>query len=166
VHDHGGGVCLCACGQFEFRAVGASQHVARSSCILNAILADSLNHISDAVDKAVATKAAGKSLEDVTDAVLRDLYHKHKAIIFEGNGYSEEWKAEAKRRGLPSFVSTPDVLPEFSSAKNVALLSSQGILSEEEIIGHRDVFAAEYITKIREWHSVLRCSSSPVLSVR
>ena len=56
---------------------------------------------------------------------------------------------QAKRRGLPAFASTPDVLPEFSSPKNVKLLSSLGILSEEEIVGHRDVFYAEYITKIR-----------------
>ncbi len=55
---------------------------------------------------------------------------------------------QAKRRGLPSFATTADVLPEFSSKKNVALLSGLGILSEEEIIGHRDVFFAEYLTKL------------------
>jgi len=134
--------------KFEFRAVGGSQHVARSSCILNAILADSLKYITDAVDKAAATKGAGVTHEAVIDGVLRDLYQKHKAIIFEGNGYSDEWKQEAKRRGLPSFPTTADVLPEFSSKKNVDLLSSLGILSEEEIIGHRDVMFGEYITKL------------------
>ncbi len=81
---------------------------------------------------------------------MRDMYHKHKTIVFEGNGYSEEWKAEAKRRGIPSFTTTADVLPEFASKKNVALLSSLGILSEEEIIGHRDVAYAEYIQKLSE----------------
>ena len=95
---------------------------------MNAILAESLDYISDAVDKASATKGtlitwlsvstgldshsnvmvsagSGVSHEDVIDGVLRDMYHKHKAIIFEGNGYSDEWKQEVRRASWANCLS-------------------------------------------------------------
>lgn len=132
--------------KFEFRAVGASQNVGRSCTTLNAILADSLRYVADEVEKGLA--AGGKSVREVAEDVLRATFIKHQAIIFEGNGYSQEWRDEAKKRGLPIHATTADVLPVTTSDKNVALFTSLNIFSKEELEARQIIDAGEYVTKI------------------
>ena len=80
--------------QFEFRAVGASQNVARSCMTLNTILADSLRYVTDEIQKGLAK--GGKTPREAAEEVLRATFNAHKDIIFEGNGYSAEWRAEVR----------------------------------------------------------------------
>ncbi len=85
--------------------MGASQNVARSCTTLNAILADSLRYVAEEIEKGVA--AGGKSHVEVAEDVLRATFLKHQDIIFEGNGYSAEWRAEVRLGGGVAYMCLP-----------------------------------------------------------
>jgi len=115
--------------KFEFRAVGSSQTCARPAMILNAIAAESLNYIADELEKEMKTK----SKDAAVTAVVGRIFKEHKRVIFDGNGYSNEWKQEAARRGLVNLRTLPEAVEQMSSLKNIELFSSISVLNLTEL---------------------------------
>ena len=126
--------------KFEFRAVGSSQGVAKPNAVLNTIVADSLSYMSDEIERLVADKG----LEAAVNEVVVDLFKKHKRIIFNGNGYSAEWHAEAEARGLPNLRDTVDAVGHFCSKKNIAVFEKFKVLSERETVSRMAIMFEGY----------------------
>jgi glutamine synthetase len=131
--------------KFEFRAVGAPHSASRSNMTLNTILADSIRFMADEI---AAQLKSGKSKEQATVNVARDVLSKHKRVIFNGNGYTAEWRAEAIKRGLPNLPNTPAALAVLNSAKNQKLFSDMKVLSNKELEARTSVYYEEYVKKL------------------
>ena len=111
--------------KFEFRMLGSSQSVASPNIALNTIMAEELRQFADELEGAADFD---KALHDLVCRV----FTAHQRIIFDGNGYSEEWKQEAARRGLSNYPSTAECMASYISQKNIGLVTSHGIFSEAE----------------------------------
>ena len=126
--------------KFEFRMLGSSMSASFSNTVLNAIMAESLNQIADELEGI-------KYIQDIREKALticRNLIEKHKRILFSGDGYSDEWAKEAKRRGLPnvkSFIESTEVLND-PSVMN--LFTSLNIYSEKELAANRIILQEQY----------------------
>lgn len=129
--------------RFEFRMVGSSDNIGCPNSLLNAIVAGELSDIADKMEGVPADK-----FDDELKSLLVSIIKEHKRIIFNGNGYSDEWVAEAEKRGLPNFRSTVDCVPHYADAKNVALLQKFGVLSEKEIKARMEVLLENYAKTI------------------
>ena len=129
--------------RFEFRMVGSSDNIGCPNSLLNAIVAGELSDIADKMESVPADK-----FDDELKSLLVSIIKEHKRIIFNGNGYSDEWVAEAEKRGLPNFRSTVDCVPHYADAKNVALLQKFGVLSEKEIKARMEVLLENYAKTI------------------
>ncbi len=115
--------------KFEFRAVGSSANNALAITVLNSIVAAQLIQAKKDIDEKMKGK---KPFKDAVIEVLRKYYKQSKAVCFEGNNYSAEWAAEAKKRGLPNVKTTPEALEGFESRESIALFKKLGVLSESE----------------------------------
>ncbi|MBP5631279.1 MAG: glutamine synthetase III [Clostridia bacterium] len=124
--------------KFEFRMLGSSNSIACANIMLNAAVAESLRQYADRLEKAQDFNAE-------LHAVLKEAIIAHKRIIFNGNGYSEEWVAEAKRRGLSNLPTTPDCLPKMLDPKNVAMLTSHKVFTEMEIRSRYEILLGNYV---------------------
>ena len=125
--------------KFEFRMPGSSLSVANPNIVLNTAVADKLTVIYDRlcdVDPA--------HMEDEVHAVLKEMLTKHKRILFNGNGYTDEWVEEAGRRGLANLVSLPDAMPHFISDKSIGLFTKYGIFTKEEIYSRYEILLENY----------------------
>jgi glutamine synthetase len=132
--------------RFEFRAVGSSQSVSGPLVSLNTILADSLDWMSDAME---AELAKGTKLDAACMVVLKAVMDQHSAVIFGGNGYSEEWHKEAvESRGLLNLPTTADALPFLKEKSIVALFEKSGVLSPAELESRYEVYSEQYIKVI------------------
>jgi len=131
--------------KFEFRALGSSMSLALPNTVLNTIVAEAIDYLSEELENALN---AGTSLEAALPAIIQRSYSANKAVVFGGDGYSEEWHAEAAARGLLNLPSTPDALPELISDDTVTAFSNYGVLSERELHARYDVFLEQYITKL------------------
>ncbi|WP_294579453.1 glutamine synthetase III [uncultured Ruminococcus sp.] len=129
--------------RFEFRMVGSSDNIGCPNSLLNAIVAGELSDIADKMEGVSADK-----FDDTLKSLLVSIIKDHKRVIFNGNGYSDEWVAEAEKRGLPNFRSTVDCVPHYADAKNVALLQKFGVLSEKEIKARMEVLLENYAKTI------------------
>ncbi len=125
--------------KFEFRAVGSSAPIYWPQTVLNTAVADSLKQLADELDGLAAGDFAGLG------AILSAIARANKQVLFEGNGYSEEWHAEAARRGLPNNKTTVDALPSLTTDKAKALFSSFGVLSERELSARADIYWERYV---------------------
>ncbi len=124
--------------KFEFRAVGSSQSVARPIMIVNTILAESLDYI--------ATKLEGAAdFNKAVQVLLKEIMVEHGAIIFNGNGYSQEWHEEAAKRGLPNLKTTPEALPAYITPEAIALFEKYAILSHDELESIYEVALEQYL---------------------
>ena len=132
--------------RFEFRAVGSSVNPASSIYVLNAAVAESLEDFYSAV---TALKAAGTSSEDAVMSVIRDFVKESFDILFEGNGYSEEWHEEARRRGLRGVTNVPDSFKAFIEKESLDLFESTGVLSCAETLSRYEVFNESYVKKLQ-----------------
>jgi len=132
--------------RFEFRAVGSTANCASAMIALNAAVADQLNSFKQAVDKRVN---AGESLEDALLAEIRVLIAESKAIHFDGNGYSEEWKAEAARRGLDCETSAPKIFDAYLSQSSIEMFKRAGVFSKIELQARNEVKWEMYTKKIQ-----------------
>lgn len=128
--------------KFEFRMVGSSQSIATPNFILNTIVAEALSQIADRLEKASDFKAE-------VNAVVKELIKKHKRIIFNGNNYSEEWVAEAERRGLPNLRSTVDAIPALLEDKNIRVFEKHHVLSATEVHSRYEIYLENYVKTIR-----------------
>ncbi|NNG65836.1 glutamine synthetase III [Caldanaerobacter subterraneus] len=127
--------------KFEFRMVGSSSSIAIATFILNTIVAESLSEIADRLEKA-------SDFNEEVQLLLQEIVRKHKRIIFNGNGYSEEWVKEAEKRGLPNIRSTVEAIPALIKEKNVKLMEKHGVLSKRELESRYEVLLENYIKTI------------------
>jgi glutamine synthetase len=125
--------------KFEFRAVGSSAPIYWPQTVLNTVVADSLEQLADALDGLAPGDFDGLTV------ILSGIVRENKQVIFGGNGYSEEWHAEAERRGLPNNRSTVDALPALTTAKAKAIFSKFGVLSERELTARAEIAWERYV---------------------
>ncbi|MFQ6860404.1 MAG: glutamine synthetase III [Beduini sp.] len=124
--------------KFEFRAVGSSQSIAGPNTVLNSMLADEMNKMSDAIE-------SGKELMDV----IRDFIKDHQRIIFNGDGYSAEWEAEAARRGLLNNKNTVSALECLRAPKNLEMFDRLGVYTNVELASRYEILLDNYIKTIQ-----------------
>jgi glutamine synthetase len=131
--------------KFEFRALGSSMSPSLPNTVLNTIVATT---IDDLAEKLGAKLEAGADLETAVVEVVKDAYTENRQIVFDGDGYSEEWHAEAERRGLLNLRSTPDALPELVSDTAKAIFAKHDVLSDRELESRFAVFTEQYEVKV------------------
>lgn len=123
--------------KFEFRMVGASDSVAPANVVLNTIVAEAFKEAADELEKA----------EDFSEAVhdmIKNLLKAHRRIIFNGNGYSDAWVAEAEKRGLPNIVSMVDAIPSITTEKSVKLYEQFGVFTRAELESRAEIEYENY----------------------
>ena len=125
--------------KFEFRAVGSSAPIYWPQTVLNTIVADSMEKLADDLEKLAPNDMAG--LSKILSAIVKE----HKQVLFSGNGYSEEWHAEAAKRGLPNNKSTVDALPALETEKAKKVFSKFGVLSERELAARAEINWERYV---------------------
>ena len=125
--------------KFEFRAVGSSAPIYWPQTVLNTAVADSLSKLADDLDKLDTGDFAGLT------AILSGIVGANKQVLFEGNGYSEEWHAEAAERGLPNNKTTVDALPALTTAKAKKVFAKFGVLSERELASRVEILWERYV---------------------
>ena len=129
--------------KFEFRMLGSSASVSIPNIVLNTAVAEALSQFY--------TELEGTKPEDMESAVhklLKRAIRRHKRIIFNGNGYSEDWIAEAEKRGLYNLASTPECLPSFVTDKSVSLFTRHHIFTKEEILSRYEILLENYVKTI------------------
>ena len=125
--------------KFEFRMPGSALSVAGPNVVLNTAVAESLSQIYHAL-KDVSESERSTAIEDL----LKELIRKHKRILFNGNGYTDAWVAEAEKRGLWNLKSLPDALPQFIAEKNIDLFTRHQIFTKEEIHSRYEIILENY----------------------
>ena len=128
--------------KFEFRSLGSSQSIAGPNIVLNTMMAEELSRFADILEKAEDRDAALQKL-------VRDVFTAHQRIIFNGDGYSEEWIAEAKKRGLSNFPSTAEAMPHYIDQKNIDLVTRHGIYTESELKARYEIHLDTYSKQVR-----------------
>jgi len=131
--------------KFEFRAVGSSANSASAMIVLNSIMADQLNKFKDETDALIKK---GNKKEEAIIAVLKSYVKSSKNILFEGNGYSNEWVKEAAKRGLSNTKTTPEALNAYISKKSKEVFSKNKIFSERELDARYEIMQENYVKKI------------------
>ena len=134
--------------KFEFRAVGSSASIAWPNTVLNTIVAESLDHVAGELEKAVGSKPTPAKLQLGVIAVLKRLISDHKRVIFDGDNYSEEWHAEAGRRGLPNLRDSVDAFAVLRAKKNAELFKKYGVLSPAEQESRTHIMIEKYIKQL------------------
>ncbi len=127
--------------KFEFRMLGSASSIAGPNIILNTIVAEELSQFTEELEQA---KDMNETIHNLICRVIKD----HKRIIFNGDGYSEEWVKEAERRGLLNLKTTADALPYFISDKNKTLFFKHKIFTDRELQSRYEIFMEEYAKKI------------------
>jgi len=131
--------------KFEFRAVGSSFNISGPNTVLNAMVAESLDYVATELEK--ATKG-GKNLTTAIQDLLPQIIKQHKRVIFNGDNYSEEWHAEAEKRGLPNLKSTTDCLPVLQKKEVIELLTKYKVYSEKELNSRFNILSEAYVKTI------------------
>lgn len=123
--------------KFEFRMTGSEQSIGDACFVLNTIVAESLEQYADKLEGA-------EDFDKAVDELIKDVLTKHQRIIFNGDGYEEEWVAEAEKRGLLNLTSTVAAAPYLASKKNIELFKKHGIFSEVESMARYEIKLEEY----------------------
>lgn len=143
--------------KFEFRMLGSTFSISEPNVILNTIVAESLSNFADELENASDFETAARKL-------IRDEYVSHKRIIFNGNGYSDEWVEEAEKRGLLNLKTTVDAIPHFKDEKNIKLFTKHKIFSEVEVVSRTDILLEEYAKTINiEAVTMLHIASKEII---
>ena len=132
--------------KFEFRALGSSAAPAWPNTVLNTIVAESVDELADKLGAAM--KRSGANLEKAVTSVVKDVWAANKQVVFDGDNYSEEWHAEAKRRGLANLRTTPDALPYLLDKQTLAMFKKYKVLSKRELESRYEVFTEQYATTV------------------
>lgn len=128
--------------KFEFRMLGSTFSVAGPNVVLNTAVAEALSQFADVLEKA-------KDFQSALNKLVKETLKKHKRIIFNGNNYSEEWTAEAKKRKLLNLKTTVDAAPAFIDPKNVELFGKHGVLSPSELHSRYEMMLESYCKTLR-----------------
>jgi glutamine synthetase len=131
--------------KFEFRAVGSSQSSSFPITVLNTIAADAIQSLTKETQQRIL---AGESLEQALQNVLSATISRHKRIVFNGDGYSDEWRAEAQQRGLLNLPDTLAALPLLVSEKNIGLFSAYNVLSARELEARSEILFDQYFKTV------------------
>jgi len=131
--------------KFEFRALGSSQSVSFPATVLNTIMAESLDELSTQLE---AELAKGTPFEDALRALIATEIRRVKRIVFNGDGYSEDWHREAESRGLLNFRTSLDALEQMANEKNKALFAKYAILTEREMESRHEVALDQYFKTV------------------
>ena len=149
--------------KFEFRAVGSNQAISGPLVVLNTIVAESLDYVATELEK--ATGGDQSKLAGAVQVLLQNIIKQHKAVIFNGNGYSEEWHQEAEKRGLPNLRNTVDALGSIKDPEAIALFDKYGVLSPRETESRFEIYMERYCkdinTESRLCLSISRASILP-----
>lgn len=132
--------------RFEFRAIGSSANCASAMIALNAVVADQLHEFKKIIDERIA---AGEGKEAAILSEIKRLFVENEMIHFDGNGYSEEWKEEAKRRGLDCESCVPKIFDSYLSPSSVEMFKRVGVFSEVELRARNEVKWEMYTKKIQ-----------------
>jgi len=127
--------------KFEFRMVPSSASISGANVVFNTIVADALSEIADKLEKASDFNMAVQEL-------LQNIAKEHGRVIFNGNGYSEEWVEEAAKRGLPNIPSTVEAIPALITEKSISLFTKHNVLSEVELHSRYEILLEEYSKQI------------------
>ena len=127
--------------RFEFRMVGSADSIAAPNTALNATLAEAFCNAADALEGA-------EDFESACKAYIKESFTKHQRVIFNGDGYSDEWVAEAERRGLPNLPSMVDAIPALVKPDVVALFEKFGIFTKAELESRAEIQYENYVSKI------------------
>jgi glutamine synthetase len=131
--------------KFEFRAVGSSANCAQAMTVMNAIVGKQLLDFKDDLDKLIK---GGETKEGAIMRLLRQYYIESKNVLFEGDGYSEAWEKEAKKRGLSNVKTTPYALDFYTTKKAKDVLVKTGIYTDRELDARIEILHHNYILKI------------------
>lgn len=127
--------------RFEFRMVGSTQSISQPTMMLNTIVANELALIADKLD-------AAEDKDTCIKETIRDLLTKHQRIIFNGNGYSQEWVEEAARRGLPNIPCLVEAVPYLTKEKSIEVFRRMGVMDQVELEARAEVMLENYAKKI------------------
>ena len=139
--------------KFEFRMCGSQQNLSDPNVVLNTAVAEQCERFVSYIDE--------HSDEDFTTAAMRFVRHTfrdHERILFDGNGYSEDWEKEAERRGLPNLKSTPDAIPSIVKPENITFFEKYGVLSEAET-------RARYVAKAEQYAKLLNIEANTMVNM-
>ena len=137
--------------KFEFRMLGSSQSIAGPNIVLNTIMAEELHKFADILEKA-------DDFDKALQKLVCETLTKHKRIIFNGNGYSDEWQTEAAKRGLSNLSCTAKALPTYISQKNIDLVTKHGIYTESE-------FHARYEIHLEAYNKIIRIEAKTMVDM-
>ena len=132
--------------KFEFRAVGSNSNCAQSMTVLNMIVANQLKEFKVEVDGMIKD---GMKKDDAIFNVLKEYIKVSKSIRFEGDGYGDEWKAEAEKRGLSNVPKTPEALDFYVSKSAINMFKSSGVMNQVEVEARHDIMLEEYQKRIQ-----------------
>jgi glutamine synthetase len=128
--------------KFEFRAVGSSANIAGANTVLNTIVAESLDFMATRLE---ADVKAGKELTKAVQELLPPIVKESKKVIFNGNGYAEEWHAEAEKRGLPNLKNTVDALPVVTRKDTTELFTKYKVYTAKELESRFNILSEAYV---------------------
>jgi glutamine synthetase len=128
--------------KFEFRALGSSMSLAFPNTVLNTIVAEAIDELADKLESQLGS--GGADLAEAVNAVVKDAYNEAQRVIFGGDNYSDEWHAEAERRGLANLRTTPDALPEVLADQTVQAFEKYEVLSHRELESRFEVWSEQY----------------------
>ena len=147
--------------KFEYRAVGSSANSANAMIVLNTVMADQLQQFKKETDALIKK---GKKKEDAILEILKGYYNSSKKILFEGNGYGEDWVKEAAKRGLKNIKNTPEALNAYISKASKDLFVRNGIFNERELEARYEIMQELYVKKIDiEAKVLIQLASSHVI---
>ena len=125
--------------KFEFRMLGSAASVANPNIVLNTAVAEALDQFAKELDG-----VAPEDMEHAVHELIKRAIKKHKRVIFNGNGYTDEWIEEAEKRGLYNLKSTPDALPMWIAQKNIDLFTKHSIFTSEELHSRYEIWLENY----------------------
>ncbi|WP_028473606.1 glutamine synthetase III [Nocardioides alkalitolerans] len=131
--------------RFEFRAPGSNQTVAGPMVVLNTIMAEALDYCATTLEAAVAD---GTDFDEAVQTLLTTIISDHGSVIFNGDGYSDEWPIEAEQRGLKNLRTTVDALPELITPKAIELFSTYGVFNEREMHSRYEIGLEQYVLSV------------------
>ena len=127
--------------KFEFRMLGSSASISDTNVVINTVVADAFKEFADRLENSV-------DFENDVKALIRETAREHRRIIFNGDGYSDDWKKEAEKRGLSNIENTSQALPLLSNKKNVALFTRHGVFNETEVRCREEIRLENYCKTI------------------
>ena len=125
--------------KFEFRMPGSSVSVSQPNIVLNTVVAEALEQFYEKLKDVPQEK-----MEAEVEKLLKSTLKKHKRILFNGNGYTDEWVEEAAKRGLYNLKSLPDCMPMFASEENIDLFVRHGVFTREEVVSRTEILLENY----------------------